>query len=112
MEIDLYQIVSEGKPRVAHAKLLTKLDKDTEAVIVYLSLDSKYTDEILYEYNDEIPCVHIYIGEDTLYVNEVEQDYTTVEFPLLKGWEVIASNRMKYDYYIAFMRVNKDDEIN
>ncbi len=73
-------------------------------VAIGIDLKSKYPDSIGIG-EDGMPCVSLFDGEDTLYIdNKLKGIGTTIGFPEFKGWAVWTAHCSKYTVYICLIK--------
>lgn len=100
-ELD-FVITKQGTPVVNLACFLTTFEGEPEAVIVSLDMVTKHTQCFGYGESEEGVPTYDICGREL--ITEDEFDFTTVSFPSLKGYQIVAYTSGRYTHTLAFMK--------
>lgn len=74
-------------------------------MVLQLNTISKNLDISYTEWPGNIPGIVLHANEDSTKLNtNASNDYTTIVFPVLSGWKVIANNNTKYTITLVLIK--------
>lgn len=99
----IYKIASQSKPIINMAWIDIKRKG---IALVGLDLKSKYCEVGAFVHGNDLPCLSIETTPASLYLLEGEslEDWTLVEFPAFKGWQIRVAEISKYTGYVCFTK--------
>lgn len=99
-----FKILNQGGPIANRGHIVSQSD---ELVLVHIDFKSKWCEIAATggSNENEGPTIYIEITKQSLYINEEAQsDFTEIEFPDFKEFDIICSEFSRYSLYVTFVK--------